>query len=131
MSGMAISLSKLKDLSSRYQGMQKRVAAIKEEAEEKVMVVVQTAEINTASFGFGVVNGRWNRPELVGIPADALAGMLLHAAGFMVDSNAGKHLHNLGDGALSCYSAGLGTGIGAKMRLESMNPSGANFPAAT
>jgi hypothetical protein len=113
-----LSIATLRKAADRYQGMQKRVAAIREEAKEKVMVVVQTAEVNTAAFAFGVINGRWARPELVGVPVDALAGVALHAAGFIVDNDAGKHMHNLGDGALASYSASLGTGIGAKMRSE-------------
>lgn len=121
---MQLSLAKVKDLATRYQGMQKRVQAIKADAEEKVMVVVQTAEVSTAAFAFGLVNGRWNRPEVVGVPVDALAGMLFHTAGFLVDSNAGAHMHNLGDGALGSYVTSLGMGVGAKMRMEALNPSG-------
>ena len=126
---MQLSLAKVKDLATRYQGMQKRVQNIKAEAEEKVMIVVQTAEIGTSAFAFGLVNGRWNRPEFLGVPVDAFAGLALHAAGFMVDSNAGSHMHNLGDGALASYVASLGMGVGAKMRLEALNPSGAQLPA--
>jgi hypothetical protein len=86
------------------------------------MVVVQTFEIQTGAFAFGVINGRWARPEVVGIPVDALTGIGLHVAGFLVDSAGGKHMHNLGDGALASYTAGLGTGIGAKMRAEAGQP---------
>jgi len=122
MAGTAISLGKLNEVRNKFVSMQKRVAAIREDAQEKVMTVVQTVEIGTASFGLGVINGRWGRPELVGIPVDALTGLALHAAGFLVDSEAGKHMHNLGDGAIACYSAFLGTGIGAKMRQEAGQP---------
>lgn len=118
MAGMALSLGKLNEIKNRYVSMQKRVQAIKEDAQEKIMTVVQTVEIGTASFGFGVINGRWNRPEMVGIPVDALVGIGLHAVGFVIDDAPGKHMHNLGDGAVACYAAGLGTGIGAKMRAE-------------
>ncbi len=121
---MQMSLAKLGDLKSRYEGMQKRVQNIKKDAEEKVMIVVQTAEIGTSAFAFGLINGRWNRPEVVGVPVDALAGLCFHTAGFLVDSNAGQHMHNLGDGAVASYVAGLGLGVGAKMRMESLNPSG-------
>lgn len=121
---MQLSLAKVQDLKARYDGMQKRIQNVKKEAQEKVMVVVQTAEVSTAAFAFGLVNGRYNRPEVVGVPCDALAGMLFHAAGFLVDTEAGSHMHNLGDGALASYVASLGTGVGAKMRLESLNPSG-------
>lgn len=129
MAGMALSLGKLNEVRNRYVAMQRRVQAIKEDAKEKVMVVVQTAEVGTACFGFSVINGRWNRPEVVGVPADALGAFALHGAGFLMDGDGGKHLHNLGDGALCSYVAGLGTGIGAKMRAEALNPAG-TFPAA-
>ena len=118
---MQLSLAKVRDLATRYQGMQKRVQTIKADAEEKVMVVVQTAEVSTAAFAFGLVNGRWNRPEVVGVPVDALAGMGFHVLGFFIDKG-GEHMHNLGDGALASYLASLGMGVGAKMRLEAGSP---------
>ena len=119
---MQLSIAKVRDLATRYQGMQKRIQNIRAEAEEKVMIVVQTAEVCTAGFAFGLINGRWQRPEFVGVPVDALAGMALHAAAFAVDSNAGGHLHNLGDGALCSYVVSLGMGVGGKMRLEAGSP---------
>jgi hypothetical protein len=125
-----LSLSRLNQVATNYTNMKKRVENIKKEAEEKVMIAVQTAEIATAAFGFGVINGRWARPEFVGVPVDALAALAGHAAGFLLDTETSKHLHNLADGALSSYMAGLGAGIGSKMRLESLNPSGAAMAAA-
>ncbi len=121
---MQMSLAKLGDLKTRYESMQKRIATVKADAQEKVMIVVQTAEVGTSAFAMGLINGRWNRPEVVGVPVDALAGMLFHTAGFLVDNDAGHHMHNLGDGALASYVAGLGLGVGAKMRMEALNPSG-------
>lgn len=125
---MQLSLAKLEDLQSRYAGMKKRVQSIQEDAKEKIMVVVQTAEIGTSSFAFGVINARWNSPELLGVPVDALTALGLHAAGFLLDNEGSAHLHNLGDGAVASYLVKLGSGIGAKMRLESLNPSGAPLP---
>src|SRR5262245_60684882 len=100
MAGMALSLSKLNDVRNRYVAMQNRVKAIKEQAKETTMIVVQTAEVATACFGFSVVNGRWNRPEVVGVASDLLGAVVLHGAGFLLDGDGARHLHNLGDGAL-------------------------------
>lgn len=124
---MQLSLSKLEDLQSRYVGMKKRVESIKADAHEKIMVVVQSAEIGTSAFAFGLINGRWASPELVGVPVDALTALGMHTAGFLLDNEGAKHLHNLADGAMASYLVKLGSGVGAKMRLESMNPSGAQF----
>lgn len=121
----AISLKSLTDLKSRYESMQKRVKAVKEDAQEKVGIVVQAFEVGTVAFGMGVVNGRWNRPEFIGVPVDALTAILLHAGGFIMDGAGNHHLHNLGDGALASYMSGLGLGVGMQMRVQSLNPSGA------
>lgn len=123
-----LSLAKLSELKNRYEGMQRRVQTIKKDAEEKVMIAVQSAEIIASSFSMGVINGRWNRPEFLGVPVDALSGLTLHAAGFLIDDKGGGHLHNLGDGALASYMSGLGLGVGLKMRTEALNPSGAQLP---
>jgi len=120
--GTAISLKSLTDIKGRYEAMQKRVQNVKKEAQEKVGIVVQSAEIATMGFGMGVVNGRWNRPEVVGIPVDALTSILLHAGGFILDSDGASHMHNLGDGALCSYMVGLGSGVGIQMRLQALNP---------
>lgn len=120
-----LSLAKLGELKNRYESMQRRIATVKKDAEEKVMIAVQTAEVSASAFSLGVINGRWNRPEFVGVPVDALAGMALHAAGFLIDDKGGGHLHNLGDGCLASYMSGLGLGVGLKMRTEALNPSGA------
>jgi len=116
---MQLSLRALENLESKYQATKKQVARIREEAAESVMTVVRSAEIQSTAFAMGVVNGRWGRPELLGVPVDLLMGLTGHTLGFVIGEEAGPHLHNLADGALASYVTTLGVGIGQKMLQES------------
>jgi len=124
---MKLSLSQLSNLESKYTSAKKSVQRVREEAQATVMQVVRTVEVGGTAFSFGIVNGRWGRPEFVGVPVDLLTSIGLHGLGFVLDKEAAPHLHNLGDGALASYLTALGTGIGAKMLQES---SAAALPAA-
>lgn len=115
---MQLSLRSLEDLQSKYEGMKSRVKNITAAAEDKVMTVVQSAEVGVTAFGFGVINGYWARPELLGVPVDGLTALGLHGVGFFMKPEVGRHLHNLGDGALSSWLTGVGVGIGTKMLQE-------------
>lgn len=115
---MQLSLRSLEDLQSRYDSMKKRVQTITEKAEDKIMTVVQTAEVGVTAFGFGVINGYWARPELLGVPVDGLTALLGHGAGFFMKHDGAKHVHNLADGAMASWLTGMGVGIGTKMLQE-------------
>jgi hypothetical protein len=118
-----------------------RLARLKTVTGEMVERVVQTAEVQAASFGMGLVNGRYTEqtpqgpkaPEVLGIPAELLAGIGLHVAAYAkVAGGASKHLHNLGDGSLAFYFGQLGRGIGIDMAREAALVPGASpvLPAA-
>lgn len=113
-----------------------RLARLKLVTGEMVERVVQTAEVQAASFGMGLVNGRYTEqtpqgpkaPEVLGIPAELLAGVGLHIAGYAkIAGGASKHLHNLADGSLAFYFGQLGRGIGIDMAREAAiaRPAGA------
>lgn len=82
---MKLSLSQLSNLESKYTSAKKSVQRVREEAQATVMQVVRTVEVGGAAFSFGIVNGRWGRPELVGVPVDLLTSIGLHGLGFVLD----------------------------------------------
>ena len=88
----------------------------KEHANEAVERVVQTVEVGSTAFGFGIINGRFNGVEVLGVPLDALTGFGLHALGFF--GVAPQHLHNFGDGAMASYLTTTGAGIGRAMAVR-------------
>lgn len=114
---MQVSLRALENMESKAKNALAKVKRVKEEAEESVMTVVGSVETFGTAFSFGVINGRWGNPELLGIPVDLGAGIALHGIGFLVDEG-GEHLHRMGDGALSSYFGALGVGVGRKMLEE-------------
>jgi len=119
---MQLSLRNLESLESKYVGMKNKVKRIQETAEETVMTVVRSAEVQGTAFALGVINGRWSRPELLGVPVDLGIGLGAHVLGFALEDVAGTHLHNIADGALASYLSSLGVGIGNKMLQESTSP---------
>lgn len=122
--GMQVSLRQLESLETRAKSAASRIKRIQEEAHDVMMAVVGTVETMTTSFGFGVINGRWGGPEFVGVPVDLLSGIVLHGLAFAIDTGS-EHLHNLANGALACYFATLGTGVGQKMATEAQQAAAA------
>lgn len=120
---MQLSLRNLETLESKYVNAQNRIKRVKEEAAETVMTVVRSTEVSGMAFALGVINGRWSRPEVLGVPVDLGLGLAGHTVGFLMGtSDGGTHLHNLADGALASYLSTLGVGIGSKMLQESSTP---------
>lgn len=124
---LSMSKSEVEALFKRAQGASARVKRIREEANEMVETVVATVETTGAAFVMGMVNGRYEGTEIVGVPGDLLAGFGLHLLGFVGIGD--QHLHNLGNGCFSCYSATLGNGIGAEMRTKAQAAAAAQLAA--
>lgn len=114
---MQISLRALEDLEKKFTGARTRLANVQKSAQKMVGSVVQTTEVTGTAFGFGVINGRWGSPEILGMPVDLAFGVGMHVLAFL--DVAEEHAHNIGDGALASYTASLGAGIGRKMLVES------------
>jgi len=114
---MNISLRALEDLEKKFTSAKTRLANVQKSAQAIVGSVVQTTEVAGTAFGFGVINGRWGSPEILGMPVDLAFGIGMHLLAFV--DVAEEHAHNIGDGALSSYTASLGAGIGRKMLVES------------
>ena len=113
---MQISLRGLEELDKKMTQAKTAVKKAKEKADEAIQTVVGIAEVNSMAFSFGVINGRWGNPELLGMPVDLGTGLALHAAAFF--DVAPTHMHNLGNGCTASYFSALGVGIGRKMLAE-------------
>jgi hypothetical protein len=124
---MKISLRGLEDLERKATSARNAVKRAKEKAEGVIQTVVSSVEINSMAFTFGVINGRWRNPELLGIPVDLGTGLLLHGAGLF--DVAPQHMHSLGNGCTASYFSALGTGVGAKMLQETRAAAAAQLAA--
>jgi len=110
----------------RLQSIQRRIASIKERAEETTERIVTTAETAGAAFAMGVVQGRTGGVELFGVPLELGLGIGLNA--FALLGGAGKHSGHLaavGTGCLAAYATTLGRGVGATWRDKERGLSGA------
>lgn len=113
------------DMMQRAQRAIAYARNVREQTKEEVAQVVQSAEIQGAAFGAGLINGRFNRPKVLGIPFTLVSGIALHVAGFAgLGGDRARDLHALGDGALAGYSYDLGNETGAGWRRRSAQPSG-------
>lgn len=113
---MQISLRGLENMEKQVASAKAVAKRAKETAQEAIEAVVTLVEVNTMAFTFGVVNGRYGSPELLGIPVDLGLGMALQGLAFF--DFAPMHLRNLGNGATASYFSALGVGIGRKMLSE-------------
>jgi len=97
----------------RLDSIKRRIASIKERAEETTERLVAAAEVTGAAFGMGVLQGKTGGVELFGVPLEL--GLGLGLTGFGLLGGAGKHsehLSNLGTGCLAAYATTLGRGVG-------------------
>jgi len=128
---MATSTTNMKKLVEYKDRLANQISKYKEKATETMGVVVQTTEIGVAAFGFGVMRGKFQDPNLMGVPIDLMAGLGLHVLGFF--GGAGQyssHSHNFGDGALASYLTSLGVGIGANWGKNNTSTKGIETGAA-
>lgn len=117
---------------SRLETFKKRIANIREQAEQTTERIITTAEVSGAAFGMGVLQGKTGGVELFGVPLELGAGLALNA--FALFGGAGKHsghLHNVGNGCLAAYATTLGRGVGATWKDRSLGAGAAGaLPAA-
>jgi len=93
-----------------------RARSVMEQAQGAIDQFVRTSEISVVSFGLGVVQGRYGGVEVVGVPVDLGAGVILHTLGFFGVAGAyGSHLHAAADGCLASFFTTLGRGVGTQM----------------
>jgi len=119
---MALQLTKAhaKQAFEKYEHLKRRVSNMRQKAEETTKKVVRTAEVGAAAFGMGLLQGRTQGVEILGVPLELGAGLVLNVLG-MMDAAGGhsEHLTNLGDGCVAAYAATLGRGVGVTMREKS------------
>jgi hypothetical protein len=120
---MQITAKNLNEMASRYESARASIKRIREESEKTIGKVTRSVVLNGTTFGMGIVNGRWNSPDLLGVPIDLGLGLGAHVLGFV--GIGGDIMHNLGDGATAAYFNTLGMGIGKKMQLEAQAAKGA------
>lgn len=120
---MALSITK-KDAQhavARLETIKKRIANIRERAEETTERIVTTAEVGGAAFAMGVIQGKTGGVEIFGVPLELGLGLGLNA--FALLGGAGKassHLNSVGNGCLAAYATTLGRGVGATWKGKSL-----------
>lgn len=113
---MALAISK-KDAQhalQRLEGIKRRIAGIREKAEQTTERLIGTAETAGAAFAAGVIQGKTGGVEVFGVPLELGLGIGLNAFAFL--GGAGRHsehLHNVGNGFLAAYATTMGRGVGA------------------
>jgi len=117
------SLAKFHAVQRKLATAQKRVEKIREVADEKVAVVIKTAETGGAALLGGVMIGKGLQDStsmmnnVFGIPTTLGAALALHACGLVgIGGDNAGHLHGIGDGFLAAYLAHFGTQIGAGIK---------------
>ncbi len=105
-------------MTTKFEKLKQRVANLREQGQEQLGHVLQTAEVGATAFAFGFMRGKMGDQDgnldVVGIPASLGASVAMHGLGFLgVFGKHSEHAHNLGDGALSEYAAVQGMRMGA------------------
>ena len=131
---MAVNLSQTEvlDLRRRAESAISRARSALAKADVAVDKVVHATVTGGSAFMFGVVQGRYGGVEIVGVPVDLGAAVLLHAAGFMgIGGKASEYMHAAGNGALASYLTTLGRGVGVEWKARALSAGGApGLPAA-
>jgi hypothetical protein len=132
---MHLSQAEIGELRVRAERLAARAKTMTAKAEAAVEHLVQSVEIGGAAFALGIINGRFDAPEPMGVPLDLGTGVALHLLGFLgVGGKFTEHLHNFADGALASYLVTLGFSVGGKMRTSAGLPAAAApgaLPGAT
>lgn len=111
-------LSGWKGKALRAQARMKNISA---KADETVSTMVHTAEVSSAAFVAGVVQGRTGGIEVVGVPLDLGLAASLHVLGFAgIGGKMSSHLHGFGDGFLAAFLATTGRGVGQAMKSKQL-----------
>lgn len=106
----------------RLESIKRRIANIREQAEQTTERLVQTAEVSGAAFAMGVLQGKTGGVSVFGVPLELGLGLGLNA--FALLGGAGKHsnhLNNVANGCLAAYAATLGRGVGATWKDKSQS----------
>jgi hypothetical protein len=124
---MKLTTNDLKRAATRAESMRNRLTNLKKRTEKVAERAVHTVEVGTSAFAFGLLQGKTGGVEVVGVPAELLAGAGLHLAGFLgLGGKMSSHLHGFGDGALASYLTTMGRGVGVQWAAKAAaTPKGA------
>ncbi len=120
---MPIKVSKTQILRAKDRAfsLARRASAYRAKADQAVETLVGSAEVGASAFALGLVQGRYGGVEIVGVPLDLSAAIVMHGLAFVgVGGKLSGHLHSFGDGALATYLATLGRGAGVEMRRKAL-----------
>jgi hypothetical protein len=122
---MALKVTK-KDLGGwkqRAMRARQRLQSMSAKSGETVATVVHTAEVSSAAFIAGVVQGRYGGVEVLGIPMDLGLAAVLHVGAFMgFGGKMSRHLHGFGDGFLAAFLTTTGRGVGQAWKERAAVP---------
>jgi hypothetical protein len=116
----ALTKTEMKSAGQRLHSLKKRIEGIKNHTEKTVEKVIRTAEVSGTAFGIGVLNGKTGGVEIMGVPLELSAGIVLNVLSYM--GAAGKmsdHVGNIGDGALASFATMEGVKIGLQWAQKS------------
>ena len=126
---VSVSAAEAFDVRKKALSALSRAKSVLSKTDEQVNTVVHATVTAGTAFAFGVVQGRYGGVEVAGVPADLGAGIVLHAMGFMgIGGKASEYMHAAGNGALACYLAALGRGVGGEWRNRTLASGGASAP---
>lgn len=110
---MKVSKKELQGWRAKAQRLQKRLKNASKKADRVVETMVHTAEVSSAAFIAGVVQGKTGGVEVLGVPMDLGLAAGLHVLAFAgVGGRMSSHLHGFGDGFLAAFLATTGRGVG-------------------
>ncbi len=96
-----------------------RGQSLAKHGEYVVGTVACQAESGLASFGYGVLEGRYGPVKIGPVSADLAAAVLLHGAGFLgITGKMSGHAHNFAQGLADGYLQRLGIGIGTSLGVK-------------
>jgi hypothetical protein len=100
-----------------------RLGAYREKGAVVTQQAMQTLAVSAGAFGFSALAGWAGSVDVLGIPVDLGAGLLLNIAAYVgLGGSMSKNLHDLGDGALAAYVAKLGANVGDGLRRKHGGP---------
>lgn len=117
---MATKLAKSGGWKMRYERAAARARNVSKKADKVVETAVHTAEVGSAAFLAGVVQGRYGAIEIVGVPVELLGGIGLHMVGFMGNSRNASHMHGFANGLLAAYATTAGRGVGRTWKSKAL-----------
>lgn len=119
----ATTLQQVRELQDRASRAIARAKAVRENASHQVErltgIAMDGVTVAGTALGCGVLTGRYEGLDVLGVSVDAVLAVGLHAAGLLVeDEHTARTLHSAGHGALAAWSHTYGLGLGRSWALE-------------